>query len=142
MQHRGEIVERAVRQSGYSLTKLTIRLGKSRRWIYHAFENPMLPIETIFEIGKIIHYDFSDELVELKKFGNAISLEKEAEEKLPGNSAEFWKNKYLNLLEKYNALLENTSSKISKISIKTYFSFTKRAISPIKLSTSFRLVPS
>ena len=112
MQHRGEIVERAVRQSGYSLTKLTIRLGKSRRWIYHAFENPMLPIETIFEIGRIIHYDFSDELVELKKYGNAISHEKEAEEKLPGNSAEFWKNKYLNLLEKYNALLENTSSKI------------------------------
>ena len=64
MQHRGEIAERAVRQSGYSLTKLT------------------------------------------------ISLEKEAEEKLPGNSAEFWKNKYLNLLEKYNALLENTSTKI------------------------------
>ena len=67
---------------------------------------------TIFEIGKIIHYDFSDELVELKKYGNAISHEKEAEEKLPDNSAEFWKNKCLNLLEKYNALLENTSTKI------------------------------
>ena len=112
MQHRGEIVERAVRQSGYSLTKLTIRLGKSRRWIYHEFENPMLPIETIFEIGRIIHYDFSDELVELKKYGNAISIEKDTKENLIGDSAEFWKNKYLNLLEKYNALLENTSTKI------------------------------
>lgn len=95
MQHRGEIVEQAVRQSGYSLTKLTHRLGKSRRWIYHAFENPILSIDVILEISKIIHHDFSDEIIELKRY-NSLSIE----------PTDYWKNKYLDLLEKYNALLE------------------------------------
>jgi hypothetical protein len=110
MQHRGEIVEKAVRQSGYSLTKLTNRLGKSRRWIYHAFENPMLPIETIFEIGKIIHYDFSHELVELKKLDRKVDSPNEKAAISEENTAEDWKNKYLNLLEKYNHLLEKMSA--------------------------------
>ena len=105
MQHRGEIVELAVRQSGYSLTKLTQRLGKSRRWIYHAFDNPSLSIDIVLEIGQIIHHDFSIEISDLKRF-NSISHEPEVlNYALDENSAEYWKNKYLILLEKYNALL-------------------------------------
>ncbi len=111
MQHRGEIMEHAVRQSGYSLTKLTQRLGKSRRWIYHAFENPILSIEVILEIGKIIHHDFSDEIVDLKRYSAKIaepltSLQNQSENSIISQN-EYWKNKYLLLLEKYNALLEN-----------------------------------
>ena len=111
MQHRGEIVEQAVRQSGYSLTKLTQRLGKSRRWIYHAFENPILSIEVILEIGKIIHHDFSDEIIDLKRYSAKItepltSLQNQTENSVNSQN-EYWKNKYLLLLEKYNALLEN-----------------------------------
>ena len=66
MQHKGEIVEKAVRQSGIPLTKLVKRLGKSRKWIYNAFENPQLFLDVILEIGKIIHYDSSNEIKELK----------------------------------------------------------------------------
>jgi hypothetical protein len=33
MQHRGEIVEHAVRQSGMSLSELSRRLGKSRYYL-------------------------------------------------------------------------------------------------------------
>jgi len=111
MQHRGEIVEQAVRQSGYSLTKLTQRLGKSRRWIYHAFENPILSIDVILEIGKIIHHDFSDEIIDLKRYSAKItepltSLQNQSENSITSQN-EYWKNKYLLLLEKYNALLEN-----------------------------------
>jgi hypothetical protein len=106
MQHRGEIVERAVRQSGYPLTKLASRLGKSRRWIYNAFENAQLPIDYILHIGKIIHYDFSDEIEELH------SKAHHAEDPFlhpyaAGKDAEFWRTKYYDLLEKYNQLLEN-----------------------------------
>ena len=100
MQHKGEIVERAVRQSGIPLTKLVGRLGKSRKWIYNAFENPQLSLDAILEIGKIIHYDFSDEIKELvipKNFNEPQSLY---------GDAEYWKNKYLHLLEEYKALLE------------------------------------
>jgi hypothetical protein len=114
MQHRGEIVEQAVRQSGYSLTKLTQRLGKSRRWIYHAFENPILSIDVILEIGKIIHHDFSDEIIDLKRYSAKItepltSLQNQSENSITSQN-EYWKNKYLLLLEKYNALLENRSN--------------------------------
>jgi hypothetical protein len=107
MQHRGEIVERAVRQSGMPLTQLTKKLGKSRRWIYTAFENPVLSIEVILEIGKVIHHDFSNDINELKNYRQltteAIELHYTAFDE---NTVEYWKNKYLILLEKYNTLLE------------------------------------
>ena len=114
MQHRGEIMEQAVRQSGYSLTKLTQRLGKSRRWIYHAFENPILSIEVILEIGKIIHHDFSDEIIDLKRYSTKIaepltSLQNQTENSITTQN-DYWKNKYLLLLEKYNALLEKKTN--------------------------------
>ena len=67
MQHKGKILERAVRQSGMPLTKLSKKMEKSRRWIYNAFENENLSIEYILEIGNIIHYDFSNDMVDLKK---------------------------------------------------------------------------
>jgi len=107
MQHRGEIVEKAVRQSGYPLTKLVSRLGKSRRWIYNAFENAQLPLDHILRIGKIIHHDFSEEIDELK----GVSLQSEESFTTPyaspSKDAAYWQAKYYALLEKYNALLEN-----------------------------------
>jgi hypothetical protein len=102
-QHKGKILEKAVRESGIPLTKLTKRINKSRRWIYNAFENPNLSIEYIIEIGEIIHYDFSEVLVELKKFKiSALKSTPSADQEYP----EYWKNKYLELLEKYNQILE------------------------------------
>lgn len=103
MQHKGEIVEKAVRQSGMPLTKLVKRLGKSRKWIYNAFENPHLSIDYILEIGSIIHYDFSTEIKELNQNFNLNDSSDGS------NSVEFWKNKYLRLLEEYKVLLESIS---------------------------------
>ena len=100
-QHKGEIVERAVRQSGIPLTKIVHRLGRSRKWIYNAFENPQLSIDYILEIGKIIHHDFSDEIKELL---STTMCEKETI--TFKENAEYWKTKYLNLLEEYNELLK------------------------------------
>ena len=104
MQHKGKILEKAVRESGMPLTKLSKKMAKSRRWMYNAFENENLSIDYILEIGKIIHYDFSEDIKDLKKF-------KESAEHFGINSnsedSEYWKNKYLNLLEKYNLLLES-----------------------------------
>ena len=102
-QHKGKILENAVRESGIPLTKLTKRINKSRRWIYNAFENPNLSIEYIIQIGEIIHYDFSEVLVELKKFkSSALKVHVTGEQENP----EYWKDKYLELLEKYNNILE------------------------------------
>lgn len=104
MQHKGEIVERAVRQSGIPLTKLVGRLGRSRKWIYNAFENPQLSLDVILEIGKIIHYDFSNEIKELNA-NNCVN-----ETRPIYNEVEYWKNKYLHLLEEYKTLLEASNA--------------------------------
>ena len=98
MIHRGEIVEQAVRSSGHNLSSLAKRLGKSRKWLYDAFENPMLSLEYMLEIGKLIHYDFSDHIPELRR--TYVSNEE------PSNLNEpSWKDKYITLLEEHQRLL-------------------------------------
>ena len=102
MQHRGEIVEQAVRQSGLSLTKLAKRIGKSRKWIYDSFQNPNLSIEYVIAIGKIIYHDFS---LEINEFKNIHFPQLSIENNVDFNE-NYWKNKYIELLEKHNQLLE------------------------------------
>jgi hypothetical protein len=53
----------------------------------------------VLQIGKIIHHDFSSEIKELK---NAVLLQNEE------SDVDFWKNKYLKLLEEYTDLLKAT----------------------------------
>lgn len=105
MQHKGEIVEKAIRESGYPITKLAKKLGKSRRWMYHVFENPSVSIDHILAIGKIIHHDFYSEINELKvqsREFNDIRTTYNVDESDPV----YWKNKYFNLLEDYHLLLK------------------------------------
>lgn len=100
MQHRGEIIKEAVYKSGFPITELAKRMGKSRRWVYLLFENPTVSIDTVLQIGTIIHYDFSDEIETLKPYVlNEAPTSCSKEET-------YWKNKYLKLLEEYNELLK------------------------------------
>lgn len=98
MIHRGEIVEQAVRASGHKLSQLAIKMGKSRKWLYDAFENPALSLEYILDIGKIIHYDFSNEIPELRRTYAQSDVSKRVEESS-------WKDKYITLLEEHQKLL-------------------------------------
>ena len=109
MQHKGEIIEKAVRESGYSITRLAQDMGKSRRWVYQIFENRIVPVDYILSIGKFIHYDFTEDIKELKSYKTSIvkqmtndQLQSFGNEK---GEVEYWKNKYLAVLEKYNDLL-------------------------------------
>ena len=107
MQHRGEIVERAIRKSGYPITGIARKLGKSRRWMYLMFDNPQVDLESIILIGRIIHHDFSDEIKELHAVNPNLFLEPDS--KYNKQNKEYWKNKYLKLLESYNELLKRTN---------------------------------
>jgi predicted transcriptional regulator len=105
MQHRGEIIKEAVYKSGFPITELAKRMGESRRWVYLLFENPTVSINTVLQIGTILHYDFSDEIETLKPHilnDTALSYSKEES---------YWKNKYLKLLEEHNELLKRLSKK-------------------------------
>jgi predicted transcriptional regulator len=100
MQHRGEIIKEAVYKSGYPITELAKRMKKSRRWVYLLFENPMVSIDIVLEIGTIIHFDFSNDIEIFNiPVSNKVSLDHHKEDN-------YWKNKYLKLLEEYNELLK------------------------------------
>mmetsp|Transcript_19544 Transcript_19544/g.22649 ORF Transcript_19544/g.22649 Transcript_19544/m.22649 type:complete len:117 (-) Transcript_19544:713-1063(-) len=109
MQHKGEIIEKAVRESGHSITKLAQKMGKSRRWVYQIFDSAAVPIDYIIDIGKIIHYDFSEDIKGIKMYGADRPITSVEEARFTGKAssdeAEHWKEKYMNLLEKYNDLL-------------------------------------
>ena len=103
MQHRGEIIREAVYKSGFTITEISKSLGKSRRWMYLMFENSNVSLDLVIKIGKVIHYDFSEEIKELNTTPVTNSIVKEE------NDVEFWKNKYLKLLEEYNELLKKSN---------------------------------
>jgi len=109
VQHKGEIVEKAVRESGYSITRLAKKMGKSRRWVYQIFEKPNVPINYVIGIGKAIHHDFSSEIKELNEYRRSVNVQTfddaDGEFFTDKEKAEYWKNKYLALLEKYNEQL-------------------------------------
>ena len=103
MQHKGEIIRKSVIDSGYSITKLAEKLGKSRRTLYNIFENPDVTMDLILEIGRIINHDFAKEIKDLKKYSQGVPIAIESE---PVYGADFWKDKYYRLLETYNDLLK------------------------------------
>ena len=106
MVHRGEKLEKAIRESGISISSIARRLGKSRKHMYNLFLNPQISIDVMLEVGKIIHYDFLKDLEYFSKTDTSAIRAAESDEK-EYDSVEYWKNKYLKLLEKYNKLLED-----------------------------------
>lgn len=107
IQHRGQIVEKIVRKSGYSLTKLAEKLNVSRNTLYNRFANANLGYRFIMEVGNVIYYDFTLDFPEMKKQPDLVG---ENAIFIPGRedkSADLWRleGKYANLLEKYTKLL-------------------------------------
>jgi hypothetical protein len=106
MKHHGEIVENAVRSSAYPISKLADKLGVTRQTVYNLFSAPVISWDRLKEIGEIINYDFGKDL----KFPRIKSYNYPENDSMPvfKDSAEeinFWKNKYIDLLERYNKLL-------------------------------------
>lgn len=97
MKHQGEILEKAIRNSGFSIALLAKKIGYSRRHFYNLFQNEKITIDIFLKVGKIINHDFTNEIKDLAQIKNTFSSTQE--------DAEYWKNKYLLLLEKFNELL-------------------------------------
>ena len=112
MKHRGEIVEKAIRESGIPITTIAKRLGKTRQWLYLLFDNPIVPLDSVIAIGRIIYHNFSDEI----DFSIITSQLQEPHIKLlpKKDSVEYWKEKYYSLLEE-NHLLYKKISKLEKL---------------------------
>ena len=108
MQHRGEILETAIRQSGVPITRIVKKLSKSRRWLYNQFTRQDVSLDVFLEIGKLIHHNFSQDLNEFKPNARLSHLIEDANDNEYGNqTAQYWKDKYMHLLEEYNELLKS-----------------------------------
>jgi len=122
MNHRGQIVEKIIRRSGYSITRLAKKLGISRNTLYNRFESSNLGYRFIMEVGNVIHYDFTVDFPEMKE---EIELMGDIPiRSIDRETVELWKaeGKYIVLLEKYTKLLgmlaklanENTLTTLKK----------------------------
>ena len=122
--HQGEIVELAVRRSAVNISEISRKMKVNRRSIYNWFRRHSLKIEIICEIGYIINHDFSQEFPDQFVEGGFAIAQGFVEEnkELTGrlNSAHFWMNKYIVLLEKYNALLSGESLDSENLTIVNY----------------------
>jgi len=107
--HYGQIVELTIRKQGFSISELARLADINRKCVYNWFNQKYLKPEIIQRVGSFIKHDFSVEFPELFN----------AEDFLPGEklklslgqglnepeSERVWKDRYIDLLERYNQLL-------------------------------------
>jgi ABC-type dipeptide/oligopeptide/nickel transport system ATPase component len=105
MEHRGEIIEKAIRNSGIPLTSIARKVGKSRQWVYLLFQNPNVSLNVVIQIGKIIYHDFSGEIKGLS--AETSHLNDPFGQKF--NEEQSWKEKYFLLMEEHLKLLKKLS---------------------------------
>ena len=108
--HQGDVIERIIRRQGHSLTDLARLTGVNRRSIYNWFLQQRLKPENIIKLGQAINHDFSqqfpDQFVPEDFVGKTVNVETVAE------PLDQWKEKYIDLLERYNLLLRISSGEL------------------------------
>jgi AcrR family transcriptional regulator len=117
--HQGEVIEKLIRRDGHSLTDVAAKLGVNRRSLYNWFTQKDLKQETIYKIGHVIQHDFSIEFPDIfssKDFiFNPASTARERffykESEVNHTDTPDWREKYIDLLEKFNDLLAQTYKK-------------------------------
>lgn len=103
--HRGQLLKKVVKSSGVSITALIKKVNYSRTSYYNHIDNKDLPLDIIAQYGKALGYDFSKNFPEIKELNNFI-------DKIPltieqaTTEINYWKQRYYDLLEKYNELME------------------------------------
>lgn len=107
--HQGNIIEKVIRREGHSLTDLARSAGVNRRSIYNWFLQPRLKPEIIIKIGQAISHDFSVEFP--AQFISADFAKDGASADAVPEEFNMWKEKYLDLLERYNFLLKHVKQR-------------------------------
>ncbi len=106
--HKGEIIEKATRSSGYTLKEVAKRMKISRSTLYNRFRDIDINDDFILLLSKVIHHDFSNEFPHLKDNFEHKEMEerKGFYKKLTPEDSLFFQKKYYQILEKYNLLLK------------------------------------
>ena len=112
--HRGEILKAAVKKNKLKITQVAKKSGISRGTFYNHIEDPNLPFDILERYGKILGYDFTADIPEMAKYsleepveiyGHPATIEEAIQQR------DYWKNKYISLLEKHQRLIEEGGGK-------------------------------
>jgi len=101
-----------VESKGISVTKLVEKAGFSRSSYYNHINDPGLSIDILLQYGKILgvnFIEFLEEYIETESSDLQYIYQNSSEPETLDESkrqTQFWKNKYLELSEKYQVLLE------------------------------------
>lgn len=105
MTHRGKIVEKVARTESGNISDLAKKLGyKSRTTIYLHFEDRELPYEVINQYGKALKHDFTQEFPDMVVTEPVVDYKPKTQRELE-READYWKGKYIELLERYNEMV-------------------------------------
>ncbi|AMR33532.1 hypothetical protein A0256_19940 [Mucilaginibacter sp. PAMC 26640] len=104
--HHGKIIEYTLRKNDYNISDLAKSMNVNRRTLYNWFAHEKIKKDIVFRIGCIIRHDFSKQFPEMFTSDdfNVINLPKTKQ--MLGDEDNFWKNKYMALLNEYNRIAE------------------------------------
>lgn len=107
LKHRGEILSKVIREKNVKISPLAKKMGLDRGTIYRHMDDPELSLDYITQYGKALDYDFSKDFPEIMYVLREPPAEYGATKSYDEwrDAAEYWKDKYIDLLEKYTALL-------------------------------------
>jgi lambda repressor-like predicted transcriptional regulator len=107
--HYGQIIELTIRKKGFSISELARLANINRKCVYNWFNQKYLKPEIIHRVGRFINHDFSVEFPELFTSDDFLPNDERGSAELHtlGSPASIsvWKDRYIELLEKYNNLL-------------------------------------
>jgi predicted transcriptional regulator len=99
--HMGQLLEKVIRKKGLNISKLAKAVGVDRRSMYNWFTEPQLKPGVLERIAEVIDHDFSADVPKASiKNPELVAASKELRDD------EYWKDKYIDLLERYSDLLK------------------------------------
>lgn len=105
--HIGALLEKIVKGSDISVEALTRKLNYSRTTYYNHIRNKDLPLDILMRYGRVLGYDFSQDIPEMAEMENALNTRPLSIEEAV-RQRETWRTRYYDLLERFNTYLEGT----------------------------------
>lgn len=97
--------------------KVAVKAGYSRSSYYKHISNPDLDFHILTAYGKAIQYDFTEQFPDMPKYmvydpEENYDAPKSLDDALKQRDS--WKDKYYDLLEKYNSMMEEKLQELKK----------------------------
>jgi AcrR family transcriptional regulator len=103
--HMGQTLELIIRKNELNLTELATEVGVDRRTFYYWFKKEVLKESTINRISRVINSDNLHNSIKTNLLEPCFSHPAEISQNK--GEDDYWKDKYVELLERYTALLKS-----------------------------------